>query len=160
MPSRYTTDTINPVVPAGFEPAIFPMSRGCPNPLNDGTNSATTRIRTRNPKLEAWDDSPFHHRGQAEGNEPSSPVLENSLSRAARPTVSGYLPKRTHRESNPDLRHLWHRPPADAPDAFPLDHEPHLQWTAGELNPDSLGANQVSSLWTSSPFFLRGPPGT
>lgn len=25
--------------------------------------STPTRIRTRNPKLEAWDDSPFHHRG-------------------------------------------------------------------------------------------------
>jgi hypothetical protein len=31
MPSHYTTDTIgHPVVPAGFEPAIFPMSQGCP----------------------------------------------------------------------------------------------------------------------------------
>ncbi len=31
-----------------------------------------------------------------------------------------------------------------------------LQWTAGELNPDSLGANKVSSLWTSSPCQRSG----
>ena len=29
-----------------------------------------------------------------------------------------------------------------------------LQWTAGESNPDYLGANQVSSRWTSSPTFV------
>ena len=28
---------------------------------------------------------------------------------------------------------------------------PFLQWTAGDSNPDFLGANQVSSLWTSGP---------
>src|SRR6266852_6825681 len=30
--------------------------------------------------------------------------LENRLSRAARPTISGYLPEWTHRESNPDFQ--------------------------------------------------------
>ena len=54
------------------------------------------------------DSGPWAAEGK--GVEPSSPVRENRISRAARPTVSGYLPK----------------------------------WTAGELNPDSLGANQVS----------------
>ena len=34
-----------------------------------------------------------------------------------------------------------------------MDHEPVLcEWTAGESNPDYLGANQASSLWTSGPF--------
>ena len=28
-----------------------------------------------------------------------------------------------------------------------------IQWTAGESNPDCLGANQASSLWTSGPLF-------
>jgi hypothetical protein len=40
-----------------------------------------------------------------------------------------------------------------------LDHEPALfKWTAGESNPDFLGANQASSRWTSSPrsFSSRG----
>ena len=40
---------------------------------------------------------------KARDSEPSSRLVENRLSRAARPTVSGYLPYQwTHRESNPD----------------------------------------------------------
>lgn len=30
-----------------------------------------------------------------------------------------------------------------------------IQWTAGDSNPDCLGANQASSLWTSGPHFKR-----
>jgi hypothetical protein len=30
-----------------------------------------------------------------------------------------------------------------------------IQWTAGDSNPDYLGANQASSLWTSGPYFMR-----
>ena len=30
-----------------------------------------------------------------------------------------------------------------------------IQWTAGDSNPDYLGANQVSSPWTSGPCFKR-----
>ena len=38
----------------------------------------------------------------------------------------------------------------------PLDSLPVVvQWTAGESNPDYLGANQVSFRWTSSPCFSR-----
>ncbi len=38
----------------------------------------------------------------------------------------------------------------------PLDPQPVVfQWTAGESNPDYLGANQVSSRWTSGPFIER-----
>ena len=55
---------------------------------------------------------------EGKGVEPSSPVRENRISRAARPTISGYLPK----------------------------------WTAGELNPDFLGANQVSSQLDQQPI--------
>ena len=43
---------------------------------------------------------------------------------------------------------------------FPLDHEPVLlQWTAGESNPDYLGASQASSRWTSSPIYREVRPG-
>lgn len=38
----------------------------------------------------------------------------------------------------------------------PLDTQAvDVQWTAGESNPDYLGANQVSSRWTSGPFIER-----
>ena len=30
-----------------------------------------------------------------------------------------------------------------------------IQWTAGDSNPDCLGANQASSPWTSGPHFQR-----
>ncbi len=35
----------------------------------------------------------------------------------------------------------------------------HLQWTAGESNPDCLGANQASSRWTSGPPMEEVRPG-
>jgi hypothetical protein len=108
------------LVPAGFEPAIFPMSRGCPNPLNDGTNSTPTRIRTRNSKLEAWDDSPFHHRGIY------FPTLTLALtptlhcpfaacrSKGARAGVRQITIQRKARESNPHLR-FWRTALAERP---------------------------------------------
>ncbi len=37
---------------------------------------------------------------------------------------------------------------------FPLDHEPE-KWSAGESNPDYLGASQASSRWTSVPKSKR-----
>jgi hypothetical protein len=120
-------------------------------------------IELRTPR---WDRgmSPFHYRGQAEGKgvEPSSPG-ENHVSTVARPTVSGYLPSsgppgsRTRISSMP----RWHRPvgpqahesgewgsnprcPAPKAGGLPLSY-PLNEWTAGELNPDFLGANQASS---------------
>jgi hypothetical protein len=68
MQNHYTTDTINSNTP--------------------------TRIRTRNASFEARYDGPFHHRGVERKARESNPHLrsENRLSRAARPTVSGYLP--------------------------------------------------------------------
>jgi hypothetical protein len=68
-------------------------------------HSTPTRTRTRNPSFEARNDLRFTIGAKAEGKgvEPSSPA-ENRLSRAARPTVSGYLPEWTHRESNPDFQ--------------------------------------------------------
>ncbi len=46
------------------------------------------------------------------------------------------------------------------PGVFPLDHQPvFVQWTAGESNPDCLGANQASSLWTSGPHYREVRPG-
>ena len=52
------------------------------------------RIRTRNASFEARYDGPFHHRGVERKARESNPHLasENRFSRAARPTVSGYLP--------------------------------------------------------------------
>ena len=82
--------------------------------------------------------------------------LENRLSRAARPTVSGYLPKEKPENRNQKIE----KEPSqeyrkgDSLSSFLVSILLFLfffQWTAGELNPDSLGANQVSSLWTSSP---------
>ena len=55
----------------------------------------------------------------------------------------------TDRELNPDLQ-------TRQPGVFPLDHQPiFIQWTAGESNPDCLGANQASSPWTSGPHLKR-----
>src|SRR5262249_38845794 len=67
--------------PGWIRTSDLPHVTGMSYPLNDGTVSAPTRIRTRNPKLEAWDDYPFHHRGKAEGKgvEPSSPVWRTAL---------------------------------------------------------------------------------
>ncbi len=81
------------------------------------------------------------------------PASGNRLSRAARPTISAYLPNfsgltgnRTRRISN------GHRSDCQ-PDVFPLDYEPvSFHWTAGESNPDFLIASQASFRWTSSPF--------
>jgi hypothetical protein len=61
-------------------------------------------------------------RAEGKGFEPSSLITENRLSRAARPTVSGYLPVLI------------------------------LKWTTGESNPDLLVAGQASFRWTSSPL--------
>jgi hypothetical protein len=95
---RVACKTVTPqtpsLVPAGFEPAIFPMSRECPARYTTGLASTPTRIRTRNASFEARNDRPFHHRGVERKARESNPHLrwENRLSRAARPTVSGYLP--------------------------------------------------------------------
>lgn len=41
-----------------------------------------------------------------------------------------------------------------------MDHGPVvIEWTAGDSNPDFLGANQVSSPWTSGPYFERSVRG-
>src|SRR5262249_825308 len=69
----------------------------------------------------------------------SNPHLrwENRLSRAARQAVSGYLPY-------------------SSVDCCPLSVADRLKWTAGELNPDPLGANQVSFQIGPPPQTIRG----
>src|SRR6266478_1826927 len=42
--------------PGWIRTSDLPHVTGMSCPLNDGTLSTPTRIRTRNPKLEAWDD--------------------------------------------------------------------------------------------------------
>ena len=93
MPNHYTTDTINSNTP--------------------------TRIRTRNASFEARHDRPFHHRGFERKARESNPHLrwENRLSRAARPTVSGYLPKVDPPGIEPGS-------PVCRTGVVPLDHEP------------------------------------
>jgi hypothetical protein len=92
MQNRYTTDTINS--PGWIRTSDLSHVTGMSCPLNDGTVSTPTRIRTRNASFEARYDGPFHHRGVERKARESNPHLrwENRLSRAARPTVSGYLP--------------------------------------------------------------------
>jgi hypothetical protein len=108
--------------PGGVEPATSTFTASHASLLHHG-HSASTRIRTWNTKLEAWHDLRFTiEAAEGEGVEPSFSVAENRLSRAARPTVSG----------------------------CPPNSSPH-EWTAGELNPDSLGANQVSSQLDQQP---------
>jgi hypothetical protein len=68
---------------------------------------------------------------KARDSNPHSP-RGNRVSSAARPTVSGYLPKQSLRK----------RVQAS-------------EWTAGESNPDLLVASQASSRWTSSPLFIE-----
>src|SRR6266436_5020258 len=83
--------------------------------------------------------------------------LENRLSRAARPTVSGYLPKEKPENRNQKIE----KEPSqyrkdDSLSSFLVSIFLFLfffQWTAGELNPDFLGANQVSSLLNQQPIF-------
>src|SRR5580700_4629420 len=72
----------------------------------------------------------FPKQAEGKGFEPSSARGRNRLSRAARPTVSGYLPFFAS-------RYLFCRQTAE--------------WTAGESNPDFLVASQASSRLTSSP---------
>ena len=110
-PSQGRMQTVTPQTPSISSPGWIRTSdlshvTGMSCPLNDGTVSTPTRIRTRNASFEARYDGPFHHRGVKRKARESNPHLrwENRLSRAARPTVSGYLPKWTHRESNPDYQ--------------------------------------------------------
>ena len=81
--------------------------------------SAPTRIRTRNASFEARYDRPFHHRGVKRKARESNPHLrwENRLSRAARPTVSGYLPSVDPPGIEPGF-------PVCRTGVVPLDHEP------------------------------------
>src|SRR5438105_5434052 len=94
--------------------------------------------------------------------------LENRLSRAARPTVSGYLPEWTHRESNPDFQSAelvssrWTMSPCSqgsgdrthglqlprlADYRFPTP----CKWTARESHPHFRLAGPAPFYWTSSP---------
>lgn len=94
-----------------------------------------------------WERASFANLGRQRKARESNPHLrwENRLSRAARPTVSGYLPKWTHRESNPDLQSAelvssrWTMSPCE--------------WTARDLHPHLRRAKPASSSWTSSPRF-------
>src|ERR1019366_8288698 len=81
--------------------------------------STPTRIRTRNASFEARYDGPFHHRGVERKARESNPHLrwENRLSRAARPTVSGYLPSMDPPGIEPGF-------PVCRAGVVPLDHEP------------------------------------
>ena len=142
--------------------------------------NAPTRIRTRNALLEARSDHPFHHRGVCpivtsgrQGIRTLIPTSENRLSRAARPTVSGYLPFQwTHRESNPDFqtaslmsslltmspfcsvdrRGVEPRFPGCKPGVFPLDEQPVCFLSKSPSLPSTLASIQVSCRWTSRPL--------
>src|SRR5262249_32729741 len=78
-----------------------------------------TRIRTRNASFEARNDRPFHHRGVERKARESNPHLrwENRISRAARPTLSGYLPSVDPPGIEPGF-------PVCRTGVVPLDHEP------------------------------------
>jgi hypothetical protein len=88
-------------------------------PHPSSLKSTPTRIRTRNASFEARYDRPFHHRGVERKARESNPHLrwENRLSRAARPTVSGYLPS-----VDPPGIELGF--PVCRAGVVPLDHEP------------------------------------
>ncbi len=91
-------------VRGGIEPAVMTFTESYARPLHHEHHrivsassskvSTPTRTRTWNASFEASDDGPFHHRGLERKARDSNPHLgeENRLSRAARPTVSGYLP--------------------------------------------------------------------
>src|SRR5262245_35511883 len=74
------------------------------------------------------------HSAEGKGFEPSSRV-ENRLSRAARPTISGYLPfPATHGDSGPELRH------ARAVSArWTMSPSRKCQWTGRGVEPRSPG---------------------
>ena len=109
--------------------------------------STPTRTRTRNAQLEAGNDFHFtigahvqSNQAEGKGVEPSSHVSENRLSRAARPTVSGYLPS-------------------------PLPVDPPGIELAGFPSGRGQHAALVSSRWTMRPYCSvdrRGvePPGS
>ena len=121
MQNRYTTDTISS--PGWNRTSDLSHVTGMSCPLNDGTVSTPTRIRTRNASLEARNDFHFTIEACDSGRQGIRTLIsrrENRLSRAARPTVSGYLP--------------------------------YCQWTHRESNPDFQPAELVSSRWTMSPF--------
>src|SRR5580693_2849589 len=88
----------------------------------NGSTSTPTRIRTRNASFEARYDGPFHHRGMERKARESNPHLrwENRISRAARPTVSGYLPSVDPPGIEPGF-------PVCRTGVVPLDHEPASQ---------------------------------
>ena len=78
-------------------------------------------------------------------------LAEALISSEARRTVSGYLPLFV--VEPPGIEPGF---PACRAGVFPLDHGPiALQWTAEDLNPDLLVADQVSCRWTSSPLIKR-----
>ena len=129
MQNRYTTDTISS--PGWIRTSDLSHVTGMSCPLNDGT------VQVPRPGFEPG--TPRSKRGmmvhftigasiprntERKARE-SNPHLrwENRLSRAARQAVSGYLPYAFV-------------------DCCPLQR---LKWTAGELNPDFLGASQASS---------------
>src|SRR3989304_5962884 len=89
-------------------------------------------------KRKAWDLNPHPREGAR-------------FSKPARPTISDYLPSQTV-----DPPGIEPGSPVRRTGVFPLDHQPmFIQWTAGDSNPDCLGANQASSLWTSGPSVLK-----
>jgi hypothetical protein len=91
-------------------------------------------------KRKAWDLNPHPREGAR-------------FSKPARPTLSDYLPNEivdasegdggSCRQAVLDLRNS-----VATTTSVPFA----LQWTAGESNPDCLGANQASSHWTSGPY--------
>jgi hypothetical protein len=120
---RVACQTTTPQTPSSRSPGWIRTSdlshvTGMSYPLNDGT-STPTRIRTRNASFEARYDRPFHHRGIERKARESNPHLrwENRLSRAARPTVSGYLP-------SVDPPGIEPGSPVCRTGVVPLDHEP------------------------------------
>jgi hypothetical protein len=164
---RYTTDTIHQTA-FGYRHSASKAAESRWSKA-DSRPSTPTRTRTRNPSFEARHDLRFTIGAKAEGKgvEPSSPV-ENRLSRAARPTISGYLPEWTHRESNPDFQsaELVSSPWTMSPYSQGSGNRTHVlqlprladcrfpiprRWTARDLHPHFRRAEPASFSWTSSP---------
>jgi hypothetical protein len=83
-----------------------------------------------------------------QGSRTLIPTCGNRLSRAARPTLSAYLPNQwTHRESNPGFSDCQ-------PDAFPLDHEPDISGPPGSRTPISWLQARCLPVGPASPLFV------
>ena len=136
----------------------LPHVTGTSCPLNDGTNKHPD-TRTRNPKLETWDDVRFTI--GASGRQGSRTLI--SVGRTALAERPGQPYPATFRFTlSVDSPGIEPGSSDCQPDVFPLDHEPvPFSGPAGELNHDFLIASQASFRWTSSPCLIRttkGPP--